>query len=255
MLLEKYDEYLEDMGETLDDMEDSIDDADGSKIRIKMVTKTSSSDLMALSVEIREDGNKEEVIDVQIGAKGIKKSDKITVAVRGQQMLEFAVKQNDRDGYRAELTVSQSESESVSVFVKINKEGSKFSVGLENKVTYSEETTTEKYSVEGKYEKSGKKHTFEFKDIVYTDASGAEQSLIKDFMDAAEEENIEFEVKLIICENEKPKPLSKGKVKSVFTLTEEDFDEFKLAAEELVSEFKNAFGGAESDITVDPVID
>lgn len=249
VILEKYDEFIDDMRETLDDMEESLDEADGSKLRIKMVTKKTSSDLMALSVEAREGSDKQDIFELQIGKAGIKKTDKLTASVMGEELFSFEVKQNDRDGYKAELTLSESGYSEVSYFVNIDKAGSDFEIGMKNEYTYeSGETETEKYAVEGDYSKSGKKHTFEFKDVVYTDASGEKQSLIGDFLQAAEDENVELEVKLIICENEKPKPLSKGKVKSILTLTEDDFEDFKTAAEELVEEFKNTVGGAQAEI-------
>ena len=54
---------------------------------------------------------------------------------------------------------------------------------------------------------------------------------------------IDFELKLIICENDKPKPIGKGKVKSVFDITEDDVADIETALDELVADIENAFGG------------
>ena len=48
------------------------------------------------------------------------------------------------------------------------------------------------------------------------------------------------------------KPIAKNKLKSAFVLDEEDFDEIKIAVEELVAEAKNAFADSESDSELVP---
>lgn len=238
VLLEAYDDMLDDLGNALDEMEDALDDADGVKIVVEMATKKSSSDLMALNVTVKADGEKMEIADIQFGKDGIKKTDKITVEIMQEMTLEFAVKQDDKDGYKAAFTVEEGDEEILNVFAKIDKSAGKFSFGA----TVEGET----YEIKGNYEKSGKKHTFDFKDVVYTDYSGESVSLIDELLAEADEVDIDFDLKVIICENEKPKPLAKGKVKSVFTLDEDDFEELKLAIEELVAEAQSAFSLSES---------
>ena len=75
-------------------------------------------------------------------------------------------------------------------------------------------------------DKKGKTHTFDFKDVVYTDAAGEKTSMIDMILGSAEDIGIEFELKLIICEKDKPKPIAKGKVKSVFEINEDDLHKF-----------------------------
>ncbi len=244
LLLEEYDNMLDDFGDTVDDMEDSIDDAGNMKIVIEMATKKTSSTLMALNVEVKEDGEKMEIIDIRFGKNGAKKSDKITADIMGGELsFEFAVKQNDKEAYKSTLSFSEGEEELFEIFAKIDKDGGKFSFGAS--------VEGETYEVAGGYEKSGKKHTFDFKDIIYTDASGAETSLINMFMDMSEEAEIDFELKLIICENEKPKPISKGQVKSVLTLTEDDIADLESTAKTITSDFQAALGLGDVDSGLD----
>ncbi len=238
VLLETYDDMLDDLDNVLDELEDALDDADGVKIVVEMATKKTSSDLMALTVTAKADGEKMELVDVQIGAAGAKKTNKITVEIMQEMTVEFAVKQDDKDGYKAEFTVEEDDEELLNVFAKIDKAGGKFSFGMS--------MDGETYEVTGKYEKSGKKHTFDFKDIVYTDYSGEKISMVDSMLAEAEGADIEFELKVIISENDKPKPIAKGKVKSVFELDEDDFEDIQLAVEELIAEAQNAFDLSES---------
>lgn len=242
VLLEAYDDMLDDIDNALDDMEKAIDDADDVKIEIEMATKKASSDLMALTVTAKESGEKMEIADIQFGKDGVKKTDKITVEIMQEMTVEFAVKQDDKDGYKAEFTVEEGEEEVMNVFAKIDKAGGKFSFGA----TAEGET----YEIKGNYEKSGKKHTFDFKDIVYKDSEGTETSLINELFAAAEGAEIDFELKVTVCENEKPKPLAKGKVKSAFELNEDDFEDIKIAVEELVAEAQSAFGASEEGVAI-----
>lgn len=238
VLLEAYDDMLDDLGNALDEMEESLEDADDVKIVVEMATKKSSSDLLALNVTAKADGEKMEIVDIQFGKDGIKKTDKITVEIMQEMTAEFAIKQDDKDGYKAEFIIEEGEEEILNVFAKIDKSAGKFSFGA----TVEGET----YEIKGGYEKSGKKHTFDFKDVVYTDYSGETFSLIDELLAETGDVSIDFDLKVIICENEKPKPLAKSKVKSAFELDEDDFEDLQLAVEELVAEAQSAFGLSES---------
>ena len=241
ILLEAYDDMLDDMDNMIDDAEDALDD-DGSKIVVEMATKKSSSTLMALNVAVKEDGEKMELVDVQLGKDGIKKTEKITVEVMQEFVAEFAVKQDDKDGYKCEFTIEESEEEVAKLFAKIDCAGGKFSFGAT--------AEGESYEITGKYDKSGKKHTFELKDAVYTDASGEQVSLADEFASMTLDVDLDVEIKVIICESDKPKPLAKGKLKSAFTLEQEDFDDIKIAVEELIAEAQNVFSESNADDSV-----
>lgn len=239
VLLEAYDDVLDELDSLVDEMEDTMDEADGFKLVVEMATKKSSSDLMAVEVIAKADGEKVEIANIQFGKAGVKKTDKITVDIMGEMYAELAIKQDDKDAYKAEFTLEEGEQEVMNVFTKIDRAGGKFSFGA----TVDGET----YEIKGNYDKSGKKHTFDFKDVTYTDSTGEEISMIDTLLAEAEGEEIDFELKVIICENDKPKPLAKGKVKSAFELDDEDFEDVKIAVEELIEEAKNSIKSASSE--------
>ncbi len=233
VVLESYETMIEDFGDMLDEIEDNLDDADNFKIVVELATKKSSSDLMAFNVSVKTEYGKNEIIDVQIGKAGIKKTDNVKVEIAEMMTVEFKVKQNDKKAYKAEFTVEEGETELAKLYAEIDKSGEEFEFGVE--------VDGECYAIEGDYTKKGKTHTLDFKDVVYKDASGEKISLINEFLGEAEELDIDFELKLILCENDKPKPIAKGKIKSVFELNEDDFEDMQIAIEELIAEAQSAF--------------
>ena len=66
--------------------------------------------------------------------------------------------------------------------------------------------------------------------------------MIDEILGSAEAVEIDFELKLIICENDKPKPIAKGKIKSVFEIDEDDIEDIMIAAEEIAAEAATALG-------------
>ncbi len=238
ILLEAYDDMLDDIDNAIDDVEDEMDSG-SPKVVVEMVTKKSSSTLMALNVAVKESGEKMEVLDVQIGKDGIKNTEKITAEFMQEFVVEFAVKQDDKDGYKCEFTLDESGEAVGTLFAKIDRAGGKFSFGAT--------IEGESYEITGKYDKSGKKHTFELKDAVYTDASGDQSSLADELAAATFDVELDVEIKVIICENDKPKPLAKSKLKSAFTLNEDDFEDIKIAVEELMAEAENVFFGSSAE--------
>ena len=232
-ILEAYDTALDELGDMLDEAEEALDEADNVKIVVELATKKASSELMAVNVVVKAEGEKMEIFDLQIGKAGIAKTDRITLEIAGEFTAEFKVKQNDRKGYECVIEVGE-DGELLKLFAKINKADEKFEFGA----TVEGET----YSVKGAYTAKGKSHTFDFKDIVYTDSDGEKYSMIDDLLGSAEAVEIDFELKLIICENDKPKPIAKGKIKSVFEIDEDDIEDIMIAAEEIAAEAATALG-------------
>ena len=77
--------------------------------------------------------------------------------------------------------------------------------------------------------------------------------MINELLGEAESIDLDFELKLIICESDKPKPIKKGDVKSAFDLNEDDFEDIKIAIEEIAAFWGTAepgidFGGSSSGI-------
>ena len=232
-VLEAYDTMLDELDDMLSEMEDSIDDMDNFKVVIELATKKASSELMAMNVTVKAEGEKMEIFDLQIGKDGIKNTEKITLEIMNEIKAQFKIKQNDRKGYEAVIEIGE-EDEVIELFAKINKADEKFEFG-------ATAANGETYAIKGAYTAKGKTHTFDFKDVVYTDAAGEKTSMIDMILGSAENIGIEFELKLIICEKDKPKPIAKGKVKSVFEIDEDDIDDIQIAIEELVAMAEDAF--------------
>lgn len=245
-ILEAYDTMLDEMDTMLDEMEDSLEYADNFKIVLELATKKTSSDLMALNVAVKAEGEKMEILDLQIGKDGIKKTEKITVDIAGEFTAEFKVKQNDRKGYECVIEVGE-DGEIFEAYAKINKADEKFEFGaiIEG----------ETYAIKGAYTAKGKTHTLDFKDIVYTDYTGEKYSMLDEIF-GSEDLGIDFELKLIICESDKPKPIAKGKIKSVFDIDEDDIEDIMLGFEEIVEEAGTAFGGdiAVPDMGIEDIV-
>ncbi|MBQ4140528.1 MAG: hypothetical protein IJD70_04240 [Clostridia bacterium] len=252
VIIDEYETAIDELGDLLDEAEDSLDEADTFKIYVELVTKKSSSDLMALNVSMKYkesygggSNQKMELLDVQIGKGGVKSSERITVTVAEEYVVEFKVKQNDKKAYKAQFSVKEGEEELAVLYAEIDKAGEEFEFGME--------AEGESYAIVGDYTNKGKTHTLDFKDIVYTDGSGEKTSMINELLGEAESIDLDFELKLIICESDKPKPIKKGDVKSAFDLNEDDFEDIKIAIEEIAAFWGTAepgidFGGSSSGI-------
>ena len=234
-VLEAYDSMLDMMSDALDTMEDSLEYAEDFTVVIELATKKTSSELMALNVAVKLSGEKSEIFDLQIGKDGIKNTEKITLdIVEGDIKATFKVKQNDRKGYESAIEI-EVDGDTIKLYAKINKADEKFEFGM----TVDEEN----YAVKGTYVGKGKTHTFELKDVVYTDYTGEKYSMIEELFGATEDIELDFELKVIICESDKPKPIAKGKIKSIFDIDEDDIEDIMLAAEEVADDAVNAFDG------------
>ncbi|MBO5701299.1 MAG: hypothetical protein J6S71_02565 [Clostridia bacterium] len=236
ILLEEYNDMIDELGDFVEEAKDELDSADNFRIVIELATKKASPELMAVNATVKTTGEKMEIFDLQIGKDGIKSTDRITLEIAEEFTAEFKVEQNDRKGYECviEITENGFEDEALKLYARIDKEDAKFEFGA----TFDGEN----YAVKGNYTAKGKTHTLEFKDIVYTDYNGEKYSMVDELLGSTGDFQIDFELKLIICENDKPKPLGKGKVKSVFDITEDDIADIETALDELVSEVENAFG-------------
>ena len=245
ILLEEYDTMIEELGDMLDEVEDELENADDTKIVIEMATKKSSSELMAIKAVVKAEGEKMEIFDLQIGKDGIAKTEKITLEVANEFTAKFEVKQNDRKGYECVIKLD-ADGDVIELYAEINKKDEKFEFGAN--------IGDENYAVKGNYTAKGKTHTFDFRDVVYTDYNGEKYSIVEELIGSTGDIEIDYELKLIICENDKPDPIAKGKVKSVFDINEEDIEDIMLALEELAGEIASAIGGGVEIPGVDEII-
>ncbi len=226
--IDMFDEGLSEIEENMDEIPDDL----GSVV-IEMATKKASSTLLALNVSTDMYGEKQEILDLQLGEDGAKKTDLITLSImEDMAVVEFEVEQDDKNGYKSSMTVEADGEVICSFDIDLDNKSKEFSISVS--------AEGETYAVIGDYSKKGDTQTFDIKDVTYTSSYGTE-SLLADIIDL-DETGVDFTFKIIICENDKPDPLSKGDVKSVFKLDEDDFEDMTKAVEDLAEDLMDAVG-------------
>ena len=206
-------ELYNDVVKGLADYADEVKKQDGDVI-VSIVTPKMSSELVQLSVTLKEGKEKTELFTLNIGKGGIKKTDCISIEMDGVKV-EYQIKDNDSKKYSSELNLIYEEDDEEINVCKITvdkkKESFKIVAGEDGEVTLS-----------GDFISKGKKTTISLKKISARDVE------IKDG----------FELTLVISEKDKmPKPTSK--VTNIFKLDEEDIKEIKKNAEDF---FGDNFG-------------
>ena len=142
-LVELYEDFIDEFGDNVDDICDEIKE-EKFKLTVELVTPKMSSDLLKLTVKY----DKEELFCLELGAKGIKKTDEIVLTADGTE-ISYKIKKNTNKEYEAKLTVDKE-----TIFtVEIDKSAEKFTFEFEG-VTLS-----------GDVAKSGKVTTISLKKI------------------------------------------------------------------------------------------
>ena len=204
-------EIYDDFVDEIKDLAGECKDLDGELI-ITVVTPKMSSTLMKLSVAFKEGKDKDVIFSLDLGEKGIKKTDKISLEMDdGNDTVEYTIKDNDSKKYNAQLGVKYDGEKKATPICKISVDKQKDTFKLE--IGEDSETV-----LSGKLESKSKTTTITLNKIKAGDI----------------EIKKGFEVKLVICEKDKmPKPASK--VNNIFKLTEEKLDEMEERAEEVLS--------------------
>lgn len=150
-IAEMYEEMIEEMGEEIDDICDDIE-SNEFNVEVELVTPKASSKILQLNVSLDDD----EMISLDVGKSGIKKSNKITISSGGVDVV-YEIEENSKNAYEATLKVGKEKVASI----KIDRSGDEFSVSLgaseDNRVV-----------VKGSISKSGKTTTIGVEKIEYT---------------------------------------------------------------------------------------
>ncbi len=200
-----YKDLIRDFGEFIDYMDDSADDSEGSFI-FEVVTPKMSSKLMQISV-INDNGeDKNTLFTLDIGEKGIKKSEQISLIFTDHVTYTYKIKENNSKEYSAELKADRGDDQTETLFkVSVDKKDDSFKLVIDN-VTLS-----------GDFIVKGKTTTITLNKI------RAGEVTVKD-----------IELTIIIKEKDKmPKPLDKKKVNNILEITEDDIKEIAENAENL----------------------
>ena len=161
----EYDSVAEWYEETLEGFEDYIDgfceecEKYFEPLEVSVFTPKMSSKLLKLEVEY----DKDSVFMLDVGEKGIKKSDKITVEAVGTE-IEYEIKTNTKESYKSKLSVDGDEVMSVN----LNRSSGKY------KATFG------MMEASGKLEKSGNTITFELDEVAVSYGGAKMYSMTSD---------------------------------------------------------------------------
>ncbi len=200
-----YDDWTDELGDALEDFENEVEDSDEALI-IRVVTPTTSSTLRRLTVSVDDGSSEEDVFELDLGKKGIEKTNLIKVTVDGNTVYTFEVKEDNSKYYHAVLQYS--------------KESSGYLTNDVNKTLFSINIDKDKNTVRMKFDD----------DEVIVSGSWETKSrvttiVINEF--ETDGQKIEDGIELTVVLDEKdsmPKPKKKDEVKNIFEMKEKDFE-------------------------------
>ena len=187
-----YGTFIEKFGAYVDRLDEESSDSD-SEIVFKVVTPKTSAKLMQISMSEKSGGEKETVFTLDLGKKGIKKTDQISFGVGEVATYVYKINSNGSDKYEATLKLDFGDDEPVSVFsLSIDKSGKAF------------ELVTDDYTLSGDFISEKDSTTVTVRNI---SAGSVELSNI--------------DITFIIREKDKmPEPIEKDKIMNVFAVPE-----------------------------------
>ena len=121
-IAELYEEYLDQLGDNMSDICDSIERNFSDDIVIKVATPKSSKKLVKLEVE----ANGENVFTLDLGMKGIRKTDKITLEIDGEK-LTYQVKTDNSKEFECVL-----KNDTTTVKLNVDKKKDKFTFSVDS---------------------------------------------------------------------------------------------------------------------------
>ena len=200
-----YKNIIRSFGDAINDMDDRADEMEGEVI-FKVVTPKMSSKLMQLTVIEKDDDEKLTLFTLDIGKKGIKKSEQLSLNIAGDVTYIYKIKENSSKKYSAEFKAEYGEDHTATLFkVSVDKKDDTFKLVVDN-MTFS-----------GDFITKGKTTTVKLTKISTGDIT------VKD-----------IDVTLIIKEKDKmPNPLDKKNVNNILEITEDDVKKMAEKLEDL----------------------
>jgi exonuclease VII small subunit len=196
-VMEYYDDAMEELEDAVKDIDDEI--PEDVALVLEVVTPKFIPKLMKLNVITVEDDKEMNVLTLDLGKDGMKKTNHIEVSVSDDYAtVIYDISENSKSAYEAELSFEMNSAEVTVATIEINKD----------------------------------KDTFEFAvpmaELVVTGdwvTDGGETAITLDEIKVGDETIDGVTVKLVINEKDKmPKPLDKGDVKNIFETKMEDFE-------------------------------
>ena len=197
-IVEMYEEILDQFGEELDETCEEIEDSFEDELVIKVITPRSSQKLVKLEVEFDD----ESVFALELGMKGMKKTDKITLSVAGEKVLTYEVKENTNKAFECSLKAGE-----VTVKASVDKSKDTYSLQIKKASTSSYYDDSFETTVKGKISTKGDKTTLTVEKIT------------------AYDETIKCDITFVIDESDKI-PSAPTKFDRISDITEEDIEEW-----------------------------
>ena len=100
------DEMWDEMIEMLDevDVEEMMNIDEDMSVVLELVTPKMSNKLLKLTVTAKMDKEKQELICIDLGEGGVKKTDCVTVSSMGKEVCKYEIKEDSKSAYKASLT-------------------------------------------------------------------------------------------------------------------------------------------------------
>ena len=167
-LEEAYKDWLDEIEDDIEDMCDSIDE-DFEDISIKIATSKASVKLVKLNVEM----GKENILVLDCGKDGIKKTDCINIEFADELNISYTVTVSNRKSFKAKLIIEIENDGELELTLDINKAKGNYTLTSLEKDSFSDDYS-DKYTVKGSYAQKGDTVTFSIDTIdnKYTSSSG-----------------------------------------------------------------------------------
>lgn len=207
-LVDYYEELVDQLSEAVEEMDDTIPEDSG--MVMELVTPNLSAKLLKLSVYGMTDGKKgDKIIGLDVGEKGIKKTDTIEIEVGESTSYTFEISENTSAEYSASLEMTAYGTTSKVLKIDVDRKDKDFKVSFPD---------LNSIVVRGSYKKS---------------SGRLELSL--DSIKTGEEEIKDIDVTLILDEKDSPKNIIAEKnVKNILSITEADITKIATNVEKLL---------------------
>lgn len=230
-ILDEYEDALDELEDVIDDVIDGLEDAE--TVKIIMATPKMRATLAQLQVKV----GKEEVLTLDIGTKGIKNTNQISLENPDGEKITYTVSENNRKSFKSEVSVTNSYSEDeVEVSVEINKERGNYTVSVDQISEKSDYwygydyTYTYSTMVKGDFATKGDTTTITIDKVVEVESEDYPEGY--DDLDSSEEwENEMGSIEFVFDTKDKmPKPRSYSSIAEIY---EEDIEEWEAKFEDL----------------------
>jgi hypothetical protein len=217
---ELYDEFLEEFEENLEDTCDEIKESE-IDIKVEIVTPRNSDKLLKFTLK----SNGEELVSIDVGAEGVKKSDCIVIESYGETVAEYKIKENSNKKYSASLEVGEEKILSI----EVDRRQDTFEVEL-TPGSYTEISASGTLSSKGAF---GKTTTICLEEINYTEYTDDYWTGEKEVYN---EGTAELDLTITLKDNDKV-PSPDKNYKTIRDLEDDDIDAWVEKIEELVESF------------------